>query len=207
MLARTLEVIGSVWLAAALGTGLALLGIGLGWNAAESRSLPPVRLVAWWVRRVVTPLLGCRKWWRRVATIFINNTTILVIVAALGKWHVGALVGVACVGISLGIGLRVLSTESAPTLEHAFPVASRKKWPLRIGIALNLLEPPAIALTLGLSLGRQSVPLSATQVWETFALCVVPLSLVAAGGEALWLGATQSDQATVDSSASESNDP
>ena len=205
MLARTLEVIGSVWLAAALGTGLALIGTGLGWSAAESGSLPPVRLVAWWVRRVVTPLLGCRKWWRRTATIFINNTTILVIVTALGKWHVAAMVGVACVGISLGIGLRVLSSESAPALEHAFPVASRKKWLLRIGIALNLLEPPAIALTIGLSLGRQSVPLSATQVWETFGLWVVPLSLLAAGGETLWLGATQSDQDTADSS--ESNDP
>ena len=67
---------------------------------------------------------------------------------------------------------------------------------------LNLLEPPAIIAAIGLSLGRSVVPLSPGQAWEAFAAWIVPALLIAAGGEALWLGA---ERAAAESPETESN--
>ena len=58
------------------------------------------------------------------------------------------------------------------------------------GMGLNLLEPPAIAVALGLALSYSSAPLTDTQLWQTFVFVVAPLMLVAAGGESLWMGAS-----------------
>ena len=188
---QSLNVIGAIWLSIALGTGLMLVATGLGWAVAQLGSLPPVRWVAWWVRAVILPLLRCRSWWRRTAVIFINNISILAAVLAVGWWHLGALLGVAGLGVGLGIGLRILSSEPTAVVDPYPEYGVRNKRRVRIGIALNLLEPPAIILTIGLSLARQPMPLSPGQVWETFIVWVVPATLLAAGGEALWLGATQ----------------
>lgn len=193
MLARTLDVIGTVWVNAALGTGLILIGTGAGWTVGQAARLPPVRLIAWWISRFVLPVLRCRSWWGRAAAIFANNLSILAALLALGRWHAASIVGVAGLGISLGIGLRVLSGPSGAVIRTA-PVRKRcadERRRLRIGVALNLLEPPAIILTIGLSLGRVPIALSWTQAWETFALWVFPLTLVAAAGEALWMGVTR----------------
>jgi hypothetical protein len=186
-----LDVIGAVWLGAALGTGLALVGTGLGWTLGQSRSLVPVRVVAWWVRRVVVPLLHARSWWRRAAVIFANNVSLLAILTALGRWHWAALVGVAGLGVGLGIGIRVLSGEPRVNLQPDRAPRTDANWGFGLGIALNLLEPPAIILAIGLSLGRLAVPLSPMDVWQTFALWVVPATALAAAGESLWLGVSQ----------------
>jgi|GEM_PF-3773079 len=55
-------------------------------------------------------------------------------------------------------------------------------------MAINLLEPPAIAVALGVALSAQPEPLSAAQVWGTFFVVVAPLMLAAACGESLWIG-------------------
>ncbi len=59
-----------------------------------------------------------------------------------------------------------------------------------VGMALNLLEVPAILITLGLSMGRGGATsgLLSGDVWTAYAVAVAPLLLIAAGGEALWLG-------------------
>lgn len=189
LLSRTLDVISAVLVDAALGTGLLVAGAGAGWVSGQASRLPPVRLIAVWVRRVVLPLLRCQSWWRRATGIFVNNLSILAALLAVGRWHGVSLVGVAWLGLSLGIGLRVLSGASDEFGELDLGSDSRARRCIRIGVALNLLEPPAIILTIGLSLSRAAVPLSAPQVWETFALWVVPLTLLAAAGEALWMGA------------------
>ncbi len=186
---QSLNVIGVIWLSIALGTGLMLVATGLGWAVAQMGSLPPVRWVAWWVRAVILPLLRCRSWWRRTAVIFTNNITILAALLVVGRWHAGALLGVAGLGVGLGIGLRILSSEPTAAMDPCPECGVGSKRRIRIGIALNLLEPPAIMLTIGLSLARQPMPLSPGQVWETFLVWVVPATLLAAGGEALWLGA------------------
>ncbi len=194
LLARTLDVIGGVWVYAALGTGLMLVGAGSGWAIGKTVWLPPVRLIAWWVVRVILPVLRCRSWWGRGAAIFGNNLSILAALLALGRWQAASLAGVAGLGVSLGIGLRILFSTSDAAWGSAFRYSAEAKRRLRIGVALNLLEPPAIMLTIGLSLGRALGPLSGAQAWETFALWVFPMTLLAAAGEALWMGVTQDAQ-------------
>lgn len=177
--------------AIALGTFLLLVAAGAGWALARQPSLLPVRAVTWWVRHVVLPLITYRAWWRRAASIFVNNITILAALLAMGRWPVAPLLGVAAVGISLGIALRVMSDLPSPPLMVVPSRREAAKHRIRLGVALNLLEPPAIMLTVGLSLARPVMSLPTSQVWETFALWVVPATLLAASGEALWLGATQ----------------
>lgn len=207
MLLRTLNVIGTVWLVAFLGTGLALVGTALGWALAQIASLPPVRLIAWWVRRVALPVLWCRSWVRRAGAIFINNISILAALTILGRWHGAALVGVACLGVSLGIGLRILLNEPETRLGSPLELSTGATRAVKIGVALNLLEPPAIMLAIGLCLGRQSIPLLPEQVWSTFALWVVPAALLAAAGEALWLGAIHESHQPRDAATRQTADP
>lgn len=187
LVSRTLLVIGDVWLAALLGTCLAVIGALAGWALGDGSSFIPVRLVRLWIRLVVAPLLRSRSWCRRAGAIFVNNLAILTLLVLAGRWYAGALVGVAAVGLTLGIGLRLLA-ESPDVFPRAPLGSSGGGRRVRIGVALNLLEPPAIALAIGLSLGLRTVPLSEWDAWCTFAIWVVPATLVAACGEALWLG-------------------
>lgn len=165
-----------------------LIGTVGGWVIGQRAALPPVRLVTWWIRGVVMPLLRCRSWWSRAATIFANNLSILALLVAAGLWHTVALVAVAGLGVSLGVGLRILMCQPAVPWEGKPSTGRSAKRRVRVGIALNLLEPPAIALAIGLCLGRSVLPLSAAEMWETFLLWVVPFTLLAALGEALWMG-------------------
>ena len=162
-----------------------LAGVGVGWVTGRAATLPPIRLIAWWVRCVVLPLLAVRSWWRRAGMIFVNNLSLLAALVAVGRWPLTALLGVACLGVSLGIAVRIMSSQAC-VFGSDTPAPRRRR--ARLGIALNLLEPPAIMLAIGLSLSQRAIPLSPTQVWETFAVWVIPALLLAAGGEALWLG-------------------
>ena len=187
MFFASLRVINSVWLSVVLGTGLLLASTGVGWAMGRAASQPPVRLIGWWLRHVVLRLLRTPSWWRRAGGIFANNVTLLAVLLAVGRWQLAAFAGVLCLGVSLGIGIRLLSDEA---LESLWPASgSMHKRRARLGIALNLLEPPAIMLTMGLSLGCVAVPLTPADVWATFAVWVIPALLLAAAGEALWLGA------------------
>ena len=90
-------------------------------------------------------------------------------------------------GVSLGIALRLLSSMEDEPLGSQ-PSASHNRWLVNIGVILNMLEPPAIIAALGLGLGRQSCSLSDTSIWQAFGLLVMPALLIAAVGEALWIG-------------------
>lgn len=203
LLIGSLKTFGAVWLSALLGTGLAVVGVAAGWSLGRETSVAPVRLIAWWVRKVVLPLLRCRSGVRRAGVIFANNISILALLVLAGARLPSSLLVIAALGVSLGIGLRVLSDHedvlpAAPiALNSSRPGATRR---IRIGIALNLLEPPAIALAIGLSLGRTPAGLSPVEVWSAFGIWVVSLTLIAAVGESLWLGVLQTagDDATVD---------
>ena len=60
----------------------------------------------------------------------------------------------------------------------------------RLGFVLNLVEVPAIVVAVGLSMGQLAAPneLSAPELWRIFGLLVLPVLVVAAGGESLWIG-------------------
>jgi hypothetical protein len=120
--------------------------------------------------------------------ILTNNTLVLAGLVALGTSRAGAAAGVAVVGVALGIGLRTLSEYSphwSPPPPNCSPRIRRN---VRVGVALNLLEFPAIALAVGLSVGRGHLPLDDEGIWLAFGVWVVPLLILAAAGEALWLG-------------------
>jgi hypothetical protein len=171
-----------------IGLMLLVAGTCIGWVIGRSASLLPVRWVTWWVSHVVMPMIRSRRWWRRAALIFINNATILGILLAAGFDRILPVLLIASVGVSLGIGLRVLSCR-----EDLFSMDPPDSGPttgpqVTVGFALNLLELPAIVLAVGLSLGRKATPLAASLAWEAFAVWVLPLLILGAAGEALWLG-------------------
>ena len=197
MLIEPLNLLDRIWFPALLGTGLMLVGAGAGWAIAGEPHLSPVRLITWWVLRVVRPLLRCRSWWRCAGAIFLNNASLLTALVAAGRWRASSLAATAALGVSLGIGFRVLS-KLPGDLAVPWPLNdSRVQRRIRWGVALNLLEPPAIMLAIGLSLDQSSTEVLASEsAWTAFALVVIPLTLAAAGGEALWLA---SSRAMVDS--------
>jgi disulfide bond formation protein DsbB len=173
----------------ALGMALALGGTWAGWLIGRCRPFPLVRWIRWWVVKVVRPLVSCRSWVQRTAFIFLNNIAILAALVAIGAWLGAAIAGAALLGLSLGIALRVIGEAS---WDFAMPTAmdnGQRQRGFRIGVALNLLEPFAIALALGISISRGTTSLSSGDAWRLFAYWVTPLMLVAAMGEALWLGA------------------
>lgn len=185
----SLEVLDAVWLSALLGAILLAAASVAGWVMSKHPSVPAVRAVDWWVKHVVLPLLRRRTWIGRGAVIFINNIVILGGIVALGPWPGASVLMVIVVGLSLGIAFRLLlerpDENLAPRLQ--LPPAQRRK--VQMGMTLNMLEPPAIILALGLSLGQWMADQSAADAWKAFVLWVLPAMLLAAAGEGLWLGA------------------
>jgi len=179
---------GSLLFCTLAGTVLVVVAVWVGWTTSRNESGTLVRLVRWWLARVVLPQLGARSWAHRAAVIAANNLLILGALMALGQWLVPVLIGTALSGVGMGIALRLL-----PHLAGAFDLPPTDNdqgsgWRMRTGIALNLLEPPAIVLALGLAIARSAIPLPPAEAWGAFATWVVPAMLIAAGGESLWLG-------------------
>ena len=195
VLIRTAHTIALVWPYMIAGSGLVVAGTCIGWVIGRSDSLPPVRWVAWWVTRVIVPLVRSRRWWQRAAAIFVNNATILGVVVAVSFSRTLPALLIALVGVSLGIGLRVLSARD----ELLSTIVPQDRGPtsriqVGIGLALNLLELPAIVLAVGLSLGRSAASLPASIAGEAFTVWVVPMLMVGAAGEALWLGSIAGEE-------------
>ncbi len=178
-----------------VGSGLTLASVWVGWSVGRHASLLPVRLIRSWVRHVVVPLVTSESWCRRAAAIFINNATICAVVVAAGAWAITGWLAVIALGLGLGAGLRALGEPSSGLTFDAHAEMNRR---LAVGFTLNMLEPPAIVVAVGLSLGQRAMAIGLPwdRVWETFAVCVVPLLLAAAAGEALWLEAARRAKST-----------
>ncbi len=177
-----------LWKSILLGSALAVVSVGMGWKIGEVRLLSPVRLVRWWLTRIVLPRLRSRSWFHRTITIALNNLAILAGLLVAGGWRFAPIAGIAAVGVTMGIALRVLAELPEGM---GIPSPPRESWAerrVRVGMVLNLLEPPAIALTIGLSLGQSADGLPWGDAWEVFAVWVIPATLLAAGGEGLWIG-------------------
>jgi hypothetical protein len=178
-----------VWAGFCIGAALLGLTVWAGWIAGGRPQWPPVQAVDWWVRRIALPILRPRSWLGRAAIIFGNNIAILTLLVAAGSWPGASLVGVALVGLSLGAAFRLLLSMPDHTLAPRLRLEPRDERRVRIGLALNMLEPPAILYAVTLSISRWLVPLPSEAVWRSYLIWVVPAMLIAAGGEALWLGA------------------
>ncbi len=185
---ETIEVLKMTPARAALGVSLLLAATAAGWRVGRERHVIPTRVLETWVRCVVLRLVRQRSWCIRFAAILVNNGAVLSLLIVVAPWRWAALTGIALLGISLGIGLRVLSSDPDARFDVGpvrHPSQIRR---IRLGVLMNLLEPPAIALTVGLALTRSAVPLTAVQTWSTFLFWVVPATMIAAAGEATWLG-------------------
>lgn len=177
-----------LWREALLGSGVIVVGVAAGWWLGKDEQAGIVRIVAWGLRRIVHPLLRPCSWARRAAVIALNNTAICLAVVLLGAAGHVAWLGVAGIGLGLGIGLRQLS---AATFADAVVVAPprRNAWVRAAGYGLNLLEVPAIMLSAGLGLaqGALSTTINAASALSVFGIVAVPLLIVSAAGEALWM--------------------
>jgi len=200
VLSDGLKTLFAIWPDVLLGAGLTLVATWVGWRLGRRRSFPPVKAIGWWVVGVVLPLLRWASWSRRTVLIFLNNGTILAVIVAVGGYRYGGIVGATTLGVSLGIALRVMA-DASPGLGDRVGASAGpdSRWRMRIGLALNMLEPPAIVVAVGLSMARGSLKVTTEQAWWTFAVFVLPALLFAAAGEALWLGVTNYRPATGDS--------
>lgn len=204
MIADLPSLVRELWPSMLIGLAITVTGAVLGWHAGPYGSWPPVRFLRWWIERVIVPVLRSSSWLCRAGAIFINNSGVLACVVLLGFTYLTGLLGSAALGLSLGIALHILSTQPEALVEPHEINTPRARRRFALGMALNMLEPPAIVLALGLALGRSSVPLPSGNVWRAFAVWIVPALLLAAGGEALWMGAVRG--ATPDDSGQEESD-
>ena len=180
------------------GTGLMLVGVGAGLAFGRYDTLVVVRLISWWLGRVVVPLLRSRHWAIRSVAVFVNNAVVLSLLLCVSGSYVTALIGAAALGVSLGIALQRLHVVGDDLTVALPPRTARGRRALRVGIALNLLEPAAIIITLGLCLGMTTVPLALGEAWRAFSVWVIPLLLAGACGEGLWRGVVSGRSGTQD---------
>ena len=174
-----------------LGSGLILIGVALGWWEGQRRERWPARIVSSWLHHVVRPLLANCSWLRRATTIAANNALICFVMVTVGAVPPIAWLAVAAVGFGLGVALRLM-LPSAP--EPAAGTERPTRWrrvTVAVGVALNLLEVPAIALSAGLCLAQKALSpaIEGDEAWQVFAVIVLPVLVIAAAGEALWMGA------------------
>ena len=173
-----------------LGSGLILAAVALGWWEGRRCERWPARMVSWWLRHVVRPLLAGCSWIRRTITIVANNALICFVMVTLGAVQPVAWLAVAAVGLGLGIALRLmLLSPPEPAAEIERPTRWRRVT-AAVGVGLNLLEVPAIALSAGLCLAQKALSpaIEGEEARRVFGTIVLPMLVIAAAGEALWMG-------------------
>jgi hypothetical protein len=196
----------AVWRESLAGSAIIVVVAGLGWILAADRARLPVRIVGWWIDHVVQPLVRLRSWTARAVVIAINNSVACGLMMLLGAVPLVGWAGVGCIGLTLGIAIRLMTTiQISPAANHAPATpnthasddgkSASRIWTrvaITVGLALNVLELPAIMLSAGLALGQgaMSEAVSLAAAVRTFSVLVVPTLVVAAGGEALLMGAT-----------------
>ncbi|HNQ23765.1 MAG TPA: hypothetical protein PKK06_11785 [Phycisphaerae bacterium] len=180
---------GSALLRAALvGAMVLVAAAGIGWEVGRRPGSWLARATGVWFARVARPVLTQRSWLRRVAIIAGNNSITCGVLVVAGAGGPTAWLALALVGLCLGCALRFMLQAADGTVTEA-ESSSRQQLLAALGFLLNLLEVPAILLSVALSLTQGA--LADVLTWDAavglFARWVLPLLLVAAGGEALWM--------------------
>ena len=191
MMNQWINQISLLWLESVLGTLVILVGVGIGWMVGSNRRNWLVLPVAWWLAHVVRPLLLSRSWLRRAVIIALNNALICFAVVLLGSAGPGAWLGVASIGLGLGIALRQMLPIPMDEPDGVQSTRAGRRVLVTIGLILNLIEIPAIMLTAGVALsqGAWSSTLQLSDGLSLFGGFVVPMLAVAAAGEAMWMTA------------------
>ncbi len=180
-----------VWRESLVGGAMIVLATVVGWRVGRAHRVWPVRVVSGWLTYVVDPLIASRSWLRRASIIAANNASIAAAVVAIGSLGQAAWLAVGGVGLALGVALRLMCDDDAPAEDQAghTPTDWRRSVPEAIGLVLNLLEVPAIMLAAGAALaqGAMSSRLTSSEAWSVYGWVVLPLLVVGAAGEALWM--------------------
>jgi len=179
-----------IWRACLVGAAVLVASALLGWRFGQRDDSAPCRWVALWLWHVVEPMLRQRSWWARTAIIAANNGMVCLALVTLGPAGPLPWAGLIAVGAALGIALRQFPAHLGRVL--AFARAGRRTtgWRWNAGMALNLLELPALAATSGLCLaqGALNAALTPQAACRSFVRIILPLLVAAACGEALWIG-------------------
>ncbi|MEK6676814.1 MAG: hypothetical protein AABZ47_14315 [Planctomycetota bacterium] len=171
-----------------LGTVLLISAAVVGGVLGKNPRSFPASLVAMWLGRVVLPLVRNQSLAFRTVVIFSNNAGVLCVLVVVGASRTVGAIMVGVIGFSLGMAVRLLSRIETHWHTPGSSSSPESKRRVRIGVALNLLEPPAILLAIGLCLGRSVHALSEYTCWSVFGIWIAPLLLISAFGEALWIG-------------------
>lgn len=170
------------------GCAVLLIGCIAGWGIAREATWWPVRIMGRWVDFVLALLLRSRSWTFRAAVILANNATSCALMILIGGIPGGGWAIVTLVGLVMGVALRrLLALQPPADAESHMP---RGGAAALIGVLLNLVEFPAIVITLGLCMGQNAsandVPIE--KVWNIYLTWVAPCLIIAACGESLWIG-------------------
>lgn len=189
--------IGVGWRPVLSGSAVLIIAAIAGWGIAADANLAPVRWIAKWVDRVIVPCLRA-GWLARSLAIFVNNAANCALMIAAGALAGGSWISVTMIGLAMGFAVRHLGrqeslTSNANSINANSSDAAASPYvnsPALLGLLLNLLELPAIALCVGLSIGQvASEPhLSMAVAWSLYARLVLPALLIAACGESTWIG-------------------
>lgn len=172
------------------GMALLVLSAGIGWIEAAHPQRPAVRWLDWWLRRVIRRIVMHGRWVSVALALAVNNTAVLALIVASGWVDWLPPFVIVAEGFLVGAGVRLLYLAERPWWQgHRPPQRALARAAYRAGLWLNALELPAIAIAVGLAMLQCPAffPPPRTQIWQAFALLVVPLLLVAAVGEALWI--------------------
>lgn len=174
--------------ASLIGGAVLIACVCVGWRVTRSRRGWLIRCTSYWFDHVVRPLLSSRSWVRRAAIIAVNNSLVCAGLVLLGSLGHPTWLGIAAVGLGLGAGLRLIM-EFAETDTTGTKLGRWQRVLAGLGVALNLLEPPAILLSVGLSLTQGAIAetLDLGLALGLYGRFVLPMLLAAAAGEALWL--------------------
>jgi len=178
-----------IWRDALIGGATVVAFVLIGWRAGRADHRWLIHPVRWWLVRVLGPVLGSGTWLRRSALIAANNSAICLVLVLLGWLGHLAWLGVAGMGLSLGIALRFIGAD-VMAYGGDEPTPMRNHRVLRaIGMMLNLLEVPAVILCIGLSLaqGALSSSLTLSSALAAFCYLALPLLAISAVGEATWM--------------------
>ncbi len=176
------------------------LGAISGWGMCATPDFVLTRMMRWWVLKVLVPVLKRPSWALRASVIFINNAFICTALVACGAVPILPWFAISAAGLAIGSAIRVMVVEFSLEAEsdNAEQKLSGKKAgdPLvSIGMLLNLLEIPAIGLTLALALMQLELPITqpaelgmSIEPWSFTFFWTLPMLAVAALGESMWMG-------------------
>jgi len=162
----------------------------LGWWFSRRRRGPLVTWTRWWFDCVARRVLDEASWAPRAGMIAANNILNTGLIVCAGVLNHLSWLAIAFVGLELGAAARLMA--GVPTARRGVTDADRGPlWVVMLGIGWTLLEICAILLSVGLSLGQGTLgpELSLGEALACFGVIVVPLLVLAATGEGLWLTA------------------